>query len=827
MAGNSVIGALRVVLGLDAAAFGKGLSQAQRELRSFGKQMQSIGDGLSRVGQTLTLGLTLPIVAFGVASVKAGQESAAAFAQVEAALKSMGSASGRTMEQLQASASALQDMAAIDDDVILRDVTANLLTFGNISGRVFDQAQVAILDVSERMKKDLLSTTVALGKALNDPVRGMASLTRFGIQFTAAQKAQVKAMAEVGDVAGAQAIILAELERQYGGSAAAAAKADKVRQFTVALGELHEVVAKQLLPVLTPFIEKVTALLKQFLALSPQTQGFIVAAAAIAAALGPVLMILGPIVSGIGALVGLLAAPAVAAALAAAAPFIALAAAIGVVVYVFRDDLMPVIKDFAAFVAETLGPKLAPLIKAFQAAWTAMGEALAKVFAPDTALGVSLRFFGELVARVFKAVVSVLGGAIDFITGILNALAAGLRGDWSAMWGFLGDAVFGLANGIVNAFGEMFRGVGDWLRKLDAEVKKWLVGEFHKHVARVQQDIDAVVDGFKGMWDAVVGHSYVPDMILGIEQWFARLDAGMVKPAKGATDAAAQAFQTLRDRVAGILEGMLTDEQAALRKLKSDIEALQAWIKGHPFDTAARDALGRLNGQLPAAQIAAEVGPLTGAPDMSMAGFGDNGFGESWTATAGQQMAEAHLAALEASTDRIKSVLQAGWSELMSGDLKGALSKWLQAWAAQGMENALNSVSKLIAQLFSSMSSGSSATGGGGGDFLSTALAFLPKLFGFAQGGSFEIGGSGGIDSKIAMMKVTPGETGAIWKKGQGPAGGATSVEVIPSPYFDVRVREVSGPMAAQAAASAVRASSSLIPKEQRRRSGQRLGMAR
>lgn len=823
MAGNSVIGALRVVLGLDSAAFSKGLSQTQRDLARFGKKMQAIGEGLSRVGQTLTVGLTLPIVAFGAASVKAAQESADAFGQVSAALKSMGGVSGRTLEQLGAQADSLMRHSLFDDDDIMRNVTANMLTFGNIAGENFDRAQQAVVDMATRLKMDLQPATIMIGKALNDPVKGLAALGRAGIQFTAQQKEQIKAMVAAGNAAGAQSIMLAELNRQFGGAAQAAQDTQPFDKFKDALNTLQETIGAKILPILTPFIESLTGLITKFSALPPQAQGMIVAVAGIAAALGPLLMVLGPIVSGIGALIPLLALPAVA----VAAPWIALAAAVGAVIFVFRDDLAPVIKDFADFVAQTLGPKLMPLIAAFQNAWTALAGAITKLFAPDTALGTSLRFFGELVGRVFKAVVSILGGAIDFITGILNALAAGLRGDWSAMWGFLGDAVFGLANGIVNAFGELFRGVGGWLVKLDAEVKKWLVGEFHKHAQSVQRDIDAIVGGFRGMWDAVVGHSYVPDMILGIEQWFARLDAGMVKPAKGATDAAAQAFETLRDRVAGILEGMLTDEQAKLRQLKSDIEALQAWIKGHPFDTAARDALGRLNGQLPAAQVAAQVGPLTPAASMSMDGFGDNGFGESWTALAGQQIADAHLAALEASTDRIKSVLQAGWSELMSGDLKGALSKWFQAWAAQGMENALNSVSKLIADLFSSMGSASGSTGGGGFN-LGSILSGVGKLFGFAQGGSFEIGGSGGIDSKIAMMKVTPGETGAIWKKGQGPAGGgAMAVEVVPSPYFDVRVREVSGPMASQAAAMAVKASSSLIPREQRRRSGQRLGMAR
>jgi len=51
---------------------------------------------------------------------------------------------------------------------------------------------------------------------------GMTALARSGIQFTEAQKEMVKGMVEANDTIGAQTIILAELERQFGGSAEAA-----------------------------------------------------------------------------------------------------------------------------------------------------------------------------------------------------------------------------------------------------------------------------------------------------------------------------------------------------------------------------------------------------------------------------------------------------------------------------------------------------------------------------------------------------------------------------------------------------------------------------
>jgi hypothetical protein len=47
-----------------------------------------------------------------------------------------------------------------------------------------------------------------------------------GVSFTDQQKEQIKTMQEAGDMAGAQGVILAELNKEFGGSALAAAQAD-------------------------------------------------------------------------------------------------------------------------------------------------------------------------------------------------------------------------------------------------------------------------------------------------------------------------------------------------------------------------------------------------------------------------------------------------------------------------------------------------------------------------------------------------------------------------------------------------------------------------
>jgi hypothetical protein len=50
----------------------------------------------------------------------------------------------------------------------------------------------------------------------------------------------------------------------------------------------------------------------------------------------------------------------------------------------------------------------------------------------------------------------------------------------------------------------------------------------------------------------------------------------------------------------------------------------------------------------------------------------------------------------------------------------------------------------------------------------------LGKLFGFATGGSFKVGGSGGTDSSLVAFKATPGEMVDVRTPGQARGGGAT-----------------------------------------------------
>jgi hypothetical protein len=121
----------------------------------------------------------------------------------------------------------ISNMSGIDDEAVHAGENM-LLTFTNIRNEVgkgndiFDQATLAAANMSTAMGTDITRSSLQLGKALQDPVRGMTALRKAGVAVTKDQQAQVAAMVASGNTMGAQKLILAELNREFGGSAKAA-----------------------------------------------------------------------------------------------------------------------------------------------------------------------------------------------------------------------------------------------------------------------------------------------------------------------------------------------------------------------------------------------------------------------------------------------------------------------------------------------------------------------------------------------------------------------------------------------------------------------------
>lgn len=244
-----------------AKGFGAALSQ------DVDPQMH--GAGLS-AGKLLAGGLLAgtAIIAAGIGAIlKTGfdeaKDASAGIAQLEAGIKSTGGAAGVTVDHMTSLAGSIQSMSGQTDDSIVA-AEQLLLTFTNIknvgANKIFDEATLAAANMAAKMGGDASSNAMLLGKALNDPTKGMVALTRAGVEFTEAQKTQITAMMKSGDVVGAQNIILGELKTQFGGAAEAAGNSlpGQLARGQRAFEDMSQAVAENLIPVVMPAVLKIT-----------------------------------------------------------------------------------------------------------------------------------------------------------------------------------------------------------------------------------------------------------------------------------------------------------------------------------------------------------------------------------------------------------------------------------------------------------------------------------------------------------------------------------------------------------------------------------------
>jgi hypothetical protein len=276
-------------------------------IQSIENKAGKVASGAGMAGAALTATVTTSALMFGQQSIDAALESRDAIGQVEASLASMGRQSEFTSAQLALMAQGEMRKSLYDDDQILREVTSTMLTFGNVQGAMFNRAQAAAVDLSVKFKKDLAGSAVMVGKALQDPVKGVSALSRVGVSFSASQKEMIKSMVEAGDKAGAQRLIMAELEKQVAGSAEAARKANPGAAAKQAYDELQENVGGKLLPLQMKVWTMMGKVADAFNNASPAMQNFVVYAGIGAAVLGPLLLGISGLAAGIAMIAGPLA----------------------------------------------------------------------------------------------------------------------------------------------------------------------------------------------------------------------------------------------------------------------------------------------------------------------------------------------------------------------------------------------------------------------------------------------------------------------------------------------------------------------------------------
>jgi SLT domain-containing protein len=230
------------------------------------KRTDAVSDAFKHMGKAVAAASAVAVAAGIGAVLKTGLDEALdaskGTAQLAAGIKSTGNAANVSVKGMNALASSIQGYSGQTDDSIVK-AEQLLLTFKNIRNqgpdKIFDQATLATANMAAKMGGDASGAAVKLGKALNDPAKGITALTKFGVSFTAAQKESIKAMVKSGDTMGAQKIILKELQSEFGGAAKAAGESlpGKLAIARRSFEDVSQAVAEGLIPVVLPALTSI------------------------------------------------------------------------------------------------------------------------------------------------------------------------------------------------------------------------------------------------------------------------------------------------------------------------------------------------------------------------------------------------------------------------------------------------------------------------------------------------------------------------------------------------------------------------------------------
>jgi hypothetical protein len=239
---------------------------------SFSRMHEKIKGAFGNLKGMILSGLGISAAFAGFEFVKSSKEAFDALeesvAKVNAALSSTGGIAGRTLEELESGAKQLSSQVLFGRGQIM-DAQSMLLTFTAIRGEIFDKTLPAITNFATRFKMDLPEAANTLGKALNDPLKGMTRLQRQGVVFSDAQKAVIQKFVETGQTAKAQQVILKELETEFGGLAEAMTKTDEGKiamakkqwgAIKLTIGEIVSKIEVAMIPVLGALVKSIKAI---------------------------------------------------------------------------------------------------------------------------------------------------------------------------------------------------------------------------------------------------------------------------------------------------------------------------------------------------------------------------------------------------------------------------------------------------------------------------------------------------------------------------------------------------------------------------------------
>lgn len=768
---TALIGALRVVLGLDSAAFEQGMTLAEKKLNAFGKRMGKLGDNLQGLGRNLTTFVTAPIAALGALTIKTAGD-------FEAAMNRVGAATGATGMELSALENLARDLGRNTSKSASEaaDMLEMLAKNGLDAGQILDGAASASIRLSEATGGDLsrsadVATNVMaqFGKQAKDlgPIVDQITAVTLASQFGFDDYAL--ALGQAGGVAGAIGVSLTDF------NAVIAATSD-----TFNSGSDAGTSFKQFLVSLVPQSKKAAVAMQELGLEFFNADGTMKSMAGIAEelktkmgglseeelntnmkeifgvdAMRTAIALMREGGAGIDEMTGKINQGGVAQEQAAArmkgfnGEMEKLSGALDdLKISIGKSGLLAALTGFVAGLADLvqqLSQSNPELLK-----WGVIAAGLAAAIGP-VVLGLGMMASG---IGVLMPLLPAFGAALAAMTGPLGLIALGIGGVYLAFknWDYLKEQ-FPILTSVIEAFGRGAIAIVTGLKE---------------HFALTFQGIKQVLTGdFAGAWETVnasfanigetlynIADSVFPGAIAKIVETIKQMAADILATLRGLP---AEMLKIGQEIIAGLWNGI----SAKWEEVKANVVNL-----GNSISSTIKSTLGI---QSPS-RVMHEVGVNTmqglvnGMASMSEQVKGVATDTANAVATVRPQLGDAWAGLREVTNEaeNSRNSLSGMFSSLgssLAGLIKGT-SDWRDV-----LGDVIQNLARIALSNMGSM-------GGIGGFFQS----LIGGLIGFADGGSIMPGGTGGIDSQIVAFRKSPNERVDITKPGQQVGGGWTHI---------------------------------------------------
>ena len=458
-----------------------GLDQAEGALAGFKKSVLGIG---------AAIGAAFSVVAIGnfakeaVMAAEGVQQANNRIAQIAKSTALFGAETSTVTNRLVKFAEAQEMRLAVDAEVI-KSVQGQLLTFKALGssadevGGVFDRTTEAAFNMAAAGFGSAESNAIALGKAMESPTKGLTALRRSGTTFTEEQQEMIKSLEASGDLLGAQELILAELESQYGGVAEATALAST--RIGLAFDNIKEQVGGVLLPIFADLVEGLMPVLEiignelavAFQALSPVLTNIVGLLPSLIESFVPMIPI-------IGELVGL---------------FLEMVVAVLPMFVSLFQQLLPVISELVPILADVFMTALKALMPVFMSLVEALMPIVMALLPILAQLLVALApIFLRLITAIMPLVDQLLPifiGLINFLTPILLVVA-----------NILGAVLVGAVNlfvGAIEYLSPVLQQFANFFKKLWYGIQSVFISVINGLISGFENFINSFIDGFNAV----------------------------------------------------------------------------------------------------------------------------------------------------------------------------------------------------------------------------------------------------------------------------------------------------------------------------------------